>query len=141
MRPTAKVMLPHQSSRAFWRTPVSCSLRYAQTVPNSPNGTETRNTRCQLTGASRPPTTSPMNEPEMAATALMPSASPRWCSGKASVRIAEELANNRAPPTPCSTRMTISHRAASVPFIQVTDSRTENTVKTAKPRLYIRTRP
>ena len=46
-----------------------------------------------------------MNEPAMAATWLSPSAMPRWLAGKASVRIAAELANSIAPPTPCTIRM------------------------------------
>jgi hypothetical protein len=47
--------------------------------------------------------TSPMNDPAVAATELIPSAMPRWVAGKASVRVAEEFANIIAPPTPCST--------------------------------------
>ena len=42
----------------------------------------------------------PMNEPAMAATLLIPSPSPRWSAGKASVTMAEELAKSMAPPTP-----------------------------------------
>ena len=57
------------------------------------------------------------------------------------MRIALELAKRKAPPTPCSTRMTISHQAPAVPVIHVTDSRIEKIVKIAKPRLYILTRP
>ena len=37
--------------------------------------------------------------------------------------------------------MMISHIAPAEPCIQVTDSRIENSVNTAKPRLYILTRP
>ena len=77
----------------------------------------------------------------MAATWFRPSPSPRWCAGKASVMIALEFAISMAPPTPCRTRMRISHTPAAVPCIQVTDSRIENTVNTANPALYIRTRP
>ena len=55
--------------------------------------------------------------------------------------IADELANSIAPPTPCSARIAISHSAAELPFIQVTDSSTLNTVNTAKPRLNMRARP
>ena len=57
------------------------------------------------------------------------------------MRIALELANRNAPPTPCSTRMMISHHAAADPVIQVIDSMIEKNVKMAKPRLYILTRP
>jgi hypothetical protein len=85
--------------------------------------------------------TSPMNEPAIAATPLMPSARPRWWTGKASVRIALEFANSIAPPMPWTTRMPISHSAALVPVIHVTASNAEPSVKTAKPRLYMRTRP
>jgi len=57
------------------------------------------------------------------------------------VRIALEFAKSSAPPTPCPTRIRISQRAAALPCIHVTESRIEKTVKTAKPRLNIRTRP
>ena len=77
----------------------------------------------------------------MAATPLIPSARPRWCGGKASVRIALELANSIAPPMPWTTRMAIIQTAAAPPVIHVTDSSTEPSVNTAKPRLYMRTRP
>ncbi len=76
-----------------------------------------------------------MNEPEIAATPLMPSASPRWFSGKASVRIALELANSIAPPTPWPTRIPISHSAPALPLNGVANSRIENSVNTANPRL------
>ena len=77
----------------------------------------------------------------MPATMLSPRARPRWSAGKASVMIALELAMSRAPPTPCSTRMTISQRAPAGPVSQVAASRIEKTVKIANPALYIRTRP
>ena len=77
----------------------------------------------------------------MAAMAFMPSAVPRWLAGKASVRMAVELANRNAPPTPCTIRQMISQSAASVPFIQVTARKMDATVKTVKPMLYMRTRP
>ena len=83
----------------------------------------------------------PMNEPAMAATLLMPNPSPRWSDGKASVTMAEELAKSMAPPTPCPTRMAMSHMAPDAPVIHVTESRIENKVNTAKPRLKMRTRP
>ena len=70
-----------------------------------------------------------------------PRASPRWSCGKASVRIALEFAKISAPPTPCPTRIRISQSAPALPCIQVIESRIEKTVKTAKPRLNIRTRP
>ena len=131
--PAANKMLPHQSIRACLRTPMSRSMKYAHTVPNAPIGAETRNTRCQSTGPSTPPSSSPRNEPAIAAIELMPSAVPRWLAGKASVRIAVELANRNAPPMPCTTRQMISHRAPAVPCSQVTASRIEATVNTANP--------
>ena len=100
IRPTPKVMLPSQSILAGVRTPRSSSLTYANAVPSTPTGTEMRKTRCHCTGASNPPRTSPMKEPEMAATLLMPRPSPRWWAGNASVMMAEELAKSMAPPTP-----------------------------------------
>ena len=77
LSPTANVMLPHQSMRPWWRSPLSRSIRYAQTVPNIPTGTLTQNTARQSIAASTPPATRPMNWPAIAATWLMPSASPR----------------------------------------------------------------
>ncbi len=55
--------------------------------------------------------------------------------------MAPELANRNDAPMPCPTRMKMIHNAPSVPVIQVMDNRIENTVKTANPRLYMRTRP
>jgi hypothetical protein len=55
--------------------------------------------------------------------------------------MALEFAISIAPPTPCSTRMMIIHSTPAVPCIHVAASRMENTVNTAKPALYIRTRP
>ena len=106
-----------------------------------PTGTETRNTRRQSTGPRMPPSTRPMNEPAMAAIILVPRARPRCLGGKASVKMAIELAMMRAPPTPWKTRMMIMNKTASRPCIQVTESMIEKTVKRAKPMLYMRTRP
>ena len=83
----------------------------------------------------------PRNEPAIAATWLSPRASPRCSTGKASVMIAFALAMSIAPPMPCNTRITINHSTPAVPCIQVTVSSTENTVNTANPALYSRTRP
>jgi len=83
----------------------------------------------------------PRNEPATAAMPLMPMALPRSSGGKASVMIAVELANRKAPPTPWKTRMMMIHSAPAGPVSQVTDRRIENSVNTAKPRLYMRTRP
>ena len=110
-------------------------------MPKTPNGTETRNTSRHSIGASTPPSSSPRNEPDTAATPLMPMALPRSSSGKASVRIAVELANRNAPPMPWKTRMMMIHRAPAEPVKNVADSAIEKIVKMAKPRLYILTRP
>ena len=107
IRPSAKVMLPGQSTRVRRGVLSSRSLRYAQTVPNRPTGTEIRNTSRQLIGASRPPSTRPMNMPLTPTMLLIPSAIPRWLAGNASVMIAAELASRKAPPTPCTIRNTI----------------------------------
>ncbi len=104
-------------------------------MQNSPIGTDTRKINRQLIGAKRPPRTSPMKVPLVANTPLIPSAMPRWLAGNASVRIALELANTMAPPTPWKIRTTISQIAPSVPDIQVTVRRSEKNVKRAKPRL------
>ncbi len=77
----------------------------------------------------------------MAAIAFRPRAVPRWLAGKASVRIAAELANRNAPPMPCTIRQMMSHSAAGTPLIQVTARKMEATVKMTNPRLYILTRP
>ena len=76
-----------------------------------------------------------MNEPASAATWLMPSAMPRCSVGKASVRIAVELAISIAPPTPCTTRKPISHSAPALPVHGSSASTTEAAAKTAKPAL------
>ena len=69
-----------------------------------------------------------MNVPLIPATWLIPSAIPRWCSGKASVRIAAELATRKAAPTPWKTRITTRYSAAVVPDIQVIVSSSEKNV-------------
>ena len=78
------------------------------TVPSSPTGTDTKKIRRQLMGASTPPSTSPMNDPLIAAAWLTPMAMPRRSGGKASVKMAAELDINMAAPTPWKMRMTIS---------------------------------
>jgi hypothetical protein len=55
--------------------------------------------------------------------------------------MAPELAISIAPPTPWKIRITIRYQPAAAPCIQLTDSRIENSAKTAKPMLYMRTRP
>ena len=110
-------------------------------MPKAPKGTLTQKTRRQLMSASRPPTTSPMNDPAVAAIMLMPIARPRSSTGKASVRMAVEFAISRAPPMPWTTRPRISHIAPDDPANGVSDRAMDATVNTANPRLYIRTRP
>jgi hypothetical protein len=77
----------------------------------------------------------------MPATWLMPIAMPRWSAGKASVRIAGELAISIAPPMAWMTRKPISHIAPPGPVSGSNGSASAPSPKTAKPRLYIRTRP
>jgi hypothetical protein len=91
--------------------------------------------RRQLIGANTPPRMSPKNVPLIAAPWLTPSASPRWPGGKASVRIAAELAISIAAPTPWKMRIVISQIPAACPDIHVTVKRSEKNVYTAKPRL------
>ena len=110
-RPTANRMFPIQSIFARLVVAISCRLLYAQTVPNTPIGTLTQNTRRQFTAASTPPSNSPTNCPEIPAIWLMPSAMPRLFAGNASVRIAAELAISIAPPNACTNRKPISHSA------------------------------
>ncbi len=76
-----------------------------------------------------------MNDPLNAAAWLMPRARPRWSSGKASVRMAAELAMSMAAPTPWKMRMTIRYMPPAGPVSQVTLRASEKKVKTAKPRL------
>ncbi len=57
------------------------------------------------------------------------------------MRIGAALANTIAPPTPWPTRMKMSQSAPDEPWSQLTDNRTENAEKTAKPSVYILTRP
>ena len=116
--PSANVRLPHQSTFAGFGVLRSSSFRYAQTVPNTPIGTEIRNTARQSIGASRPPSTSPMKTPLTPTMLLIPSAIPRWLAGNASVRIAAEFASRKAAPTPCTMRKTIRYSAPSRPVIQ-----------------------
>ncbi len=85
--------------------------------------------------ASRPPATSPMNCPAIAATWLIPSAKPRRSAGNASVRIAAELAVSIEPPSAWTTRQAISHCAPRAPVNGSKDSSTDAAVNTAKPLL------
>ena len=85
--------------------------------------------------------TRPMKEPAIAATLLMPRARPLCSAGKASVRMAAELARRNAAPSPWPILQAINHRAAVLPVSQVEARSTENTVKITKPRLYMRARP
>ena len=133
--PTAKVRLPHQSIRALARSPVSCSDRYAQTVPMMPIGTFTQKTERQFHSASTPPRTRPMKEPAIPATMLMPRAVPRCRLGNTSVMIAAELAISMDPPTACNTRHPISHSAPAPPSNGSSEASTEVTVNRAKPAL------
>ena len=134
-RPTANMMFPIQSIFARLVVAISRRLLYAQTVPNSPIGTFTQNTRRQSIAASRPPSSSPTNCPEIPAIWLMPSAMPRLLAGNASVKIAAEFAISIAPPKACTNRQPISHMAPWVPVSGSRDSAIEASVKTTKPRL------
>ena len=57
------------------------------------------------------------------------------------MRIGAAFAKTIAPPTPCPTRITISQSAPLGPWSHVNDNRIEKTEKTAKPSVYIFTRP
>jgi hypothetical protein len=61
--------------------------------------------------------------PARPATWFVPSAKPRWLAGKASVRMAAELAISMAPPTACSSRQPISHSAPRPPSNGSNESR------------------
>ena len=126
---------PTQSILARLVVAISRRLLYAQTVPNSPIGTFTQNTRRQSHAASRPPSSSPTNCPEIPAIWLTPSAMPRLLAGNASVKIAAEFAISIAPPNACTKRHPISHIAPSVPVSGSSESAIEASVKTTKPRL------
>ena len=55
--------------------------------------------------------------------------------------MAVELAMSRAPPMPCTTRQTISHMAPEAPVHGHRERASDAALNTAKPPLYIRTRP
>ncbi len=94
-----------------------------------------QNTARQSQAASSPPATRPMNWPARPAIWLVPSANPRWSAGKASVRIAAELAISMAPPMAWGTRQPMSHSAPRPPTNGSNDSRTEAAVNTTNPAL------
>ena len=71
----------------------------------------------------------------MPATWLIPMAIPRSCGGKASVRMAVELAKRKAPPIPWMMRKAMSWIAATFPWPWTKKRRIDPTVKTAKPAL------
>ena len=72
---------------------------------------------------------------------LNPMAMPRCSAGKASVRMAVELAIRSAPPTPWITLSPMSVDAPSEPVNGMAARPTDARVKMANPALYIRTRP
>ena len=59
-----------------------------------------------------------MNCPLIPTTLLIPSASPRWVEGNASVRIAAEFPIRKAAPMPWTIRKPISQSAPAPPCIQ-----------------------
>jgi hypothetical protein len=71
----------------------------------------------------------------------MPIAIPRWLKGNASVRMAVLFAKRKPAPTACTSLKMMSSRAAVLPEPGVKKSSRLPTVKIAKPRLYILTRP
>jgi hypothetical protein len=78
---------------------------------------------------------SPMNEPAIAATWLMPIARPRCSTGNASAMIALAFAKSIAPPTPCTSRHSTSHNAPPPPRIGSSAKIIDAIEKTAKPAL------
>lgn len=117
------------------RVPTSRRLRYDHTEPTTAIGTLTQNTARQSIAASNPPATSPRNWPTRAVIWLMPKAIPRWSDGKASVRIAAELAVSIEPPTAWTTRKPMSHIAPAPPVYGSTDRAIDAHAKIANPRL------
>ena len=91
--------------------------------------------------ARAPPTNSPRNDAKVPAMMLNPSAVPRCDTGKASVRIAVELAMSIAPPTPWTSRSAMRTSAPLGPVTGENANPIDATVKTRKPALYIFTRP
>ena len=73
-------------------TPRSSSFRYAQSVPATPKGTETRNTSRQSTGAEQAPDDEPEKRPRDRGDVVDPEGEPALIGGKASVRMAAEFA-------------------------------------------------
>ena len=82
-----------------------------------------------------------MNVPEIPGDLVDAHRVPRWSAGKASVRIAGELAISIAPPVACTTRQPISHSAPPGRYIGSNGRASAPSANTAKPRLYMRTRP
>ncbi len=83
-------------------------MSWPQTEPMIPSGTLNQNTQGQLIETRAPPSTGPTTRPMAATIVFVPMASPSCSRGKASVTMAAELANRKAPPTPWSTRQTMS---------------------------------
>ena len=73
--------------------------------------------------------------PASAATWLRPSANPRCRLGKASVRMATELAVSIDPPKAWTSRHPISHCAPRTPVYGHTERRMDERVNTTKPAL------
>ncbi len=69
-----------------------------------------------------------MTRPTAATIVLVPIARPSWRAGNASVTIAPEFANRKAPPMPCAIR----HRISSVPLVEK-PAPSEASAKTTKP--------
>ena len=117
--------------------PVSSrSTSAAHTVPMIPIGTLNQNTHAHPNSTSQPPSTGPITRPTAATIVLVPMASPSCSRGNASVTSAPELANTRAPPTPCTTR----HTMRAVPE-SARPAPSEAIVKRAMPATYSRLRP
>ena len=139
--PAAKVMLPSQSMRVRWRSPISRSHQNAHTMAIRPMGTFMAKTSRQWTVASTPPKIRPIKEPASSETPLMPRAKPRWLCGNASVMMAAELAITMAPPIACTMRRMMISRAPTEPVLHTSERPPAAAVKTIKPILKTRTRP
>jgi hypothetical protein len=104
-------------------------------------GTETKKMSRQLIGASMPPRTSPMNIPLNGRRLVDAHGHAPLFHRERVGQDGGRVRHQHGRPDPWKIRITINQIPAAWPDIHVTVRRSEKNVKTAKPRLYMRTRP
>ena len=143
IKPSANVRFPAQSIFACRRAPgTSRSFRYDQTVPKTPNGTETMKTSRHSIGASSPADHEADEHPADPDDVRDPEREPalvgreRVGEDRSAVREQEGGADPLQDPPARS-----ASRRRPGPCIQSIDSAREAAEKIMKPSVYIRTRP